>query len=391
MTFRNRAGLLAVGAALAVGLWSFLGAGGSSADSCPPIDPNAGGVVFPAPASCAPIVKRKHVSAFTHVNVGDGLDVSDPQVVGYQLTDWDPKGGPIVISWGGKKVESISPEQNGSVANFSFESRFKLTSWPVRPKRTSKQPCSGTLTATQGDVTRTIKLEGKAVGGVLEAKHNKNGLKTGDTYCTGELGSSLLDPAGGMIVYSIPAPSDFGPGVGTLPSPSSSYNVTSWAVVDSDELDIHVNAVALWSGRWLCVALANSGWVKISVASRDTFDVGQLSTPCAVRPRPGPLPGLQAFDPSRLGVKYVNWSPPLAQDSLSSYYRSADSLDLPGPLSIDEGFLYVDGDVTLKGGLNGTGALISTGRIMISGPTTFKARAHIALYAAGDIILAGNR
>ncbi|MFA7479077.1 MAG: polymer-forming cytoskeletal protein [Vulcanimicrobiota bacterium] len=92
-------------------------------------------------------------------------------------------------------------------------------------------------------------------------------------------------------------------------------------------------------------------------------------------------------------------SPPLAGGSpLSGYVYVRDarsrsgSLTVSGTLSLTEGTLYVDGDLTVYGNIEGTGSIYTTGDItMLGGSATVISdrTAGVALLAGGDISLEG--
>jgi len=70
--------------------------------------------------------------------------------------------------------------------------------------------------------------------------------------------------------------------------------------------------------------------------------------------------------------------------------RRAGSLTVTGGLSMDAGILYVDGDVTIHGGLHGKGALISTGKVTINNQSSFHAADdQAAIVAQSDVKISG--
>jgi hypothetical protein len=71
--------------------------------------------------------------------------------------------------------------------------------------------------------------------------------------------------------------------------------------------------------------------------------------------------------------------------------RRAGDLTVTGGLNMDSGILYVDGDVTVYGGLHGKGALISTGKVTIANQSQFHAADdQAAIVAQSDVKISGS-
>ncbi len=110
-----------------------------------------------------------------------------PVRFGYEGIGWDPKGGPITISWGGKVAQ-----KHPAAASFKGEIAAE---WPQR----NRSGCSGVVAATQGRVTRSEELSGQLIGVVVFADNDRV-LKTGDFVCRGEV--YLLDGTEGTVIVS---------------------------------------------------------------------------------------------------------------------------------------------------------------------------------------------
>lgn len=81
---------------------------------------------------------------------------------------------------------------------------------------------------------------------------------------------------------------------------------------------------------------------------------------------------------------------------LTGLFRHRGSLELSGPLTLDNGLLFVDGDLTVRldsrgrGGLQGRGALVATGSVTIHGGSQFQEDSGVALLSGGDVRLLGG-
>jgi hypothetical protein len=96
-----------------------------------------------------------------------------PVRFGYEGIGWDPKGGPITITWGGKVVQ-----KHPAAASFKGEVQEE---WPHR----GRSECRGVVAATQGRVTRAEELAGRRIGVVVFADNDRS-FKVGDFFCDGE-------------------------------------------------------------------------------------------------------------------------------------------------------------------------------------------------------------
>ena len=65
-------------------------------------------------------------------------------------------------------------------------------------------------------------------------------------------------------------------------------------------------------------------------------------------------------------------------------------LNIPGGLTLDQGVLYVNGDLQISGGLKGMGAIICNGDVTIDGGASFAADDQLAIVAQGDVSISGQ-
>jgi hypothetical protein len=127
---------------------------------------------------------------------------ADPQLkklpvkLDYQGIGWDPKGGPIAISFGGKPITKI-PQASG------FKKRLYAPEWPERDNILQKKGgpvgCRAALTAAQSGVTRIQNLSTPAAAFVIFADGDRV-LRTGDVVCGGEL--FVLENSAGTVLIT---------------------------------------------------------------------------------------------------------------------------------------------------------------------------------------------
>jgi cytoskeletal protein CcmA (bactofilin family) len=77
--------------------------------------------------------------------------------------------------------------------------------------------------------------------------------------------------------------------------------------------------------------------------------------------------------------------------SVKGYSRSSQSIEVSGPLNLDQGVLYVDGNLTVHGGINGTGAVVVNGTTTVDGSAGQLGQENRAvLLSKGDVNLSGS-
>jgi hypothetical protein len=105
----------------------------------------------------------------------------------YEGIGWDPKGGPITITWGGKVTQ-----KHAAASSFKGE---VAAEWPQR----DRSGCSGVVTATQGRVTRAEALKAAPVGVVVFVDNDPR-LKIRDFVCGGE--AYLFEETQGTVIIA---------------------------------------------------------------------------------------------------------------------------------------------------------------------------------------------
>lgn len=76
--------------------------------------------------------------------------------------------------------------------------------------------------------------------------------------------------------------------------------------------------------------------------------------------------------------------------TVSSHCVIPGSLRVDGVLTLNQGLLFIDGDLTVRGGIQGEGAIGVRGRVEVSGSSHLRASSRVAILADGDLRLLGE-
>lgn len=95
------------------------------------------------------------------------------------------------------------------------------------------------------------------------------------------------------------------------------------------------------------------------------------------------------FDPAGNGTEHFTLTEGNVEE-LTGTARAARSLDFSRPLKLDNAQLFVDGDLTLSGGVSGTGAIIATGDVKVLGGARVEAPTELAVISGGKVSLVGE-
>ncbi|MBI3927348.1 MAG: hypothetical protein HY319_17555 [Armatimonadetes bacterium] len=109
------------------------------------------------------------------------------------------------------------------------------------------------------------------------------------------------------------------------------------------------------------------------------------------QPEDLPRYDLSSYDPQLLGkgqVQYLTQSW-MRAPIFEGYVRREGELQVLGGMTLDGAVLFVDGDLTVEGGLHGRGAVVVTGRTTILGGSSLSSDSQAALFSAGDVVLDG--
>jgi hypothetical protein len=118
------------------------------------------------------------------VKVPDENDASDTIDLQYRGMGWNPEGGPISFRFSG---EDAGHRDQAAI----FDGTLKISRWPKRTTdehairdRGAGGYCSGELSASQGDLFASTKVEGKWAGWVLWSANPA--IKAHEAWCEGE-------------------------------------------------------------------------------------------------------------------------------------------------------------------------------------------------------------
>lgn len=158
--------------------------------------------------------------------------------------------------------------------------------------------------------------------------------------------------------------------------------------------------------------LANSTDDEAIVLGSDSTILGDVETPGKVKlngnvstikvegeirsgTRPAQLPELRAadYDPAASGRSYDDLNSltdPGQTVVLTGAGRREGDLTISSGLELQGSHLFVDGDLTIRGGLKGNGVLVCTGNVNIESGLTLDGATEVAVVADGHVSLKGN-
>ncbi|MGE0492109.1 MAG: hypothetical protein AB7S38_23040 [Vulcanimicrobiota bacterium] len=98
------------------------------------------------------------------------------------------------------------------------------------------------------------------------------------------------------------------------------------------------------------------------------------------------------YDPQAAGRVFTSLEPSYAENlTLTGSSRREGDLTIDqGGLDLEGAILYVDGDLTIAGGLRGKGIVCATGAVTLDGTAQVDPSSSLALLAGGDINLSGS-
>jgi hypothetical protein len=181
--------------------------------------------------------------------------------------------------------------------------------------------------------------------------------------------NSAIDSAGGLLVGCAPS----GMTAAQLAIDPSKLLA---ATVDSNQTS--ATAISLGSGSYVAGDVRASGGIQLGPNSHVGGSLLQNASAVAL-----PTIDITQLDPA---LTQLNVPAP-AGNPLSGFNRTAGDYNVSGPLTLNNGVLYVEGNLTVSGGIQGTGAVFVTGTTTINGPTQIATTAQMALVSRGDITL----
>lgn len=192
-----------------------------------------------------------------------------------------------------------------------------------------------------------------------------------------------IQASGGLLVAGVKNPAAVEAGVNLIPD-------DQWApgCMMSNSADPQA-AIDLDSGNVpsrITGDVRSAGGIKLGAATTVEGALKAFASPEEV-------PKVRAADFDTQGMTGCNSSlgPDEGNLKISGPARRQGNLSVTGGLRLDDGILFVDGDVTVRGGLHGKGALISTGKVEIFNQSSFKAADdQAAIVAQSDVALHGS-
>lgn len=199
-----------------------------------------------------------------------------------------------------------------------------------------------------------------------------------------------------------------------------------WAVAATGEVEISSGATvgALPAGVWPPTEdvlepadlVSNSSSTQAITLSGTSRVLGNVETPGTVvvvgdavvvdgqirnGAEPNDIPSLrpETYDPQARGQEFDNLdsygtalsdpaSPPGLH--LTGAARRGSDLTVDGTLKLDAGSLYVDGDLTVHGNIEGYGVLVVTGDVTVDSGVALQGATQLALLAGGSVSMQGQ-
>ena len=190
-----------------------------------------------------------------------------------------------------------------------------------------------------------------------------------------------------------------------------------WAIASGGRIDTRngVFVAALPEGVWppptdeselLPADLVANGSGESIFLANDSKVLGDVETPGSVKlgqqnvvvkgevlmgSSPVEIPALRLsdFDPAGTDVEHFDIEDTDIEE-LVGVARADDDLRFDGPLKLTNAQIYVDGDLTLAGGVEGTGILVATGDIKIQGGASIEGSTELAIVSGKQVDLEGS-
>lgn len=138
-------------------------------------------------------------------------------------------------------------------------------------------------------------------------------------------------------------------------------------------------------------------WVKGNVRSASSANLGpqtRVDGELLLYSAPAEIPTIDLTRYRPTGDQVFNGLLALERDltlDRTAYFQTTGTpMIILGGLHFEGGFLYVDGDVEIQGGLHGKGAIIATGNITLTDAASLSSDNVAALMAGGDINIQGS-
>lgn len=110
-------------------------------------------------------------------------------------------------------------------------------------------------------------------------------------------------------------------------------------------------------------------------------------------PRLVPSMSVTALDPDQPapnGHPFLALEPTYPATTFTGTLRGTGTVTVNGRLKLDRALVYIDGNLEINGGVDGTGVLVTTGNLTVNGQANVVADSRVAMLSQGKITLAGN-
>ena len=194
--------------------------------------------------------------------------------------------------------------------------------------------------------------------------------------------SGTIRSTGGLLVASIDNPKALAFGLDSLPDEylKAGHLAGNREGADSVVLNSSVSRPVLIKG-----GVDSAGKVLLTGGAKVVGGVRENAQPV-------PLPQIEVkdYDP-RDRPDAVNYEEPVQdQFVISKPTRQKGNLKVTNGLNLTKGYLYVDGNLDIYGGLKGKGAIFATGNVTVHDVSTYGANDQEAIVAQGDISIQGS-
>ncbi len=245
----------------------------------------------------------------------------------YAGDGWNAKGEAIQVFLDNRRIKSFP-------ARASFKGSFKLSRW-------DRDDCSAVFRVVQGKINKKLTISGEKyweiVGASSGLKLNRSGrrLKKGGYLCAGEY--PTLGKSGEALIRKALVPRDIG-GFDGMELMALRPSKTSQSGV----------RLSLVSGLF-------SSRIQIGTSTKNALVINQGLT----------IDNPQIYDP--LGRPDVHEIPTFFDNPIfeEGYFRSSETMHVVGDLRLNGALLYVNGDLTVSGGVFGIGSIIVTGKLTL--------------------------
>lgn len=192
-----------------------------------------------------------------------------------------------------------------------------------------------------------------------------------------------IESQGGLFVASVENPAVLANGVRNVPS--ELLRAGSLASNDDDpRAAIKLQSTAGEPNK-IMGGLQSVGGIQVDDSTLVTGAVQPFADPAQI-----PTLDIAQYDPRERSDAHELTAPSQSHMRVQNPTRQQGPLSVSDGLYLEGGFLYVDGDLTVNGGVHGKGAIFCTGKLSISGVSTFAADDLEAIVAKGDISIQGS-